>query len=110
MGGLSKYPVSRMIRGMKVKTSITLSRDVVEAIDARAGGGQNRSKFIEAAIRAFLHQIRREERNSRDLDILNRRAKRLNREAADVLGISARTADNYWAHARAWLFRELKAR
>jgi RNA polymerase sigma factor (TIGR02999 family) len=31
-------------------------------------------------------------------------------EAADVLGISARTADNYWAHARAWLFSELKAR
>jgi DNA-directed RNA polymerase specialized sigma24 family protein len=31
-------------------------------------------------------------------------------EADDVLGISARSADNYWAHARAWLFRELKAR
>ncbi|HUD46282.1 MAG TPA: ECF-type sigma factor [Candidatus Baltobacteraceae bacterium] len=30
-------------------------------------------------------------------------------EAADVLGISARTADNYWAHARAWLFREIKS-
>jgi RNA polymerase sigma factor (TIGR02999 family) len=30
-------------------------------------------------------------------------------EAADALGISPRTADNYWAHARAWLFRELKA-
>jgi len=29
-------------------------------------------------------------------------------EAARVLGISARTADNYWAHARAWLFREIK--
>jgi RNA polymerase sigma factor (TIGR02999 family) len=29
-------------------------------------------------------------------------------EAADVLGISPRTADNYWAHARAWLFHELK--
>ena len=29
-------------------------------------------------------------------------------EAADALGISARTADNYWAHARAWLFHELK--
>jgi RNA polymerase sigma factor (TIGR02999 family) len=29
-------------------------------------------------------------------------------EAAQVLGISARTADNYWAHARAWLFREIK--
>ena len=31
-------------------------------------------------------------------------------EAAEVLGISARTADNYWAHARAWLFHELKAK
>jgi RNA polymerase sigma factor (TIGR02999 family) len=30
-------------------------------------------------------------------------------EAAEALSISARTADNYWAHARAWLFRELKA-
>jgi RNA polymerase sigma factor (TIGR02999 family) len=30
-------------------------------------------------------------------------------EAAEVLGISARTADNYWAHARAWLYRAIKA-
>ncbi len=29
--------------------------------------------------------------------------------AAEALGISARTADNYWAHACAWLFREIKA-
>ena len=29
-------------------------------------------------------------------------------EAAAALGISPRTADNYWAHARAWLFHELK--
>jgi RNA polymerase sigma factor (TIGR02999 family) len=29
-------------------------------------------------------------------------------EAAAVLGISARTADNYWAHACAWLFHEIK--
>jgi hypothetical protein len=30
-------------------------------------------------------------------------------EAAEALGISARTADNYWAHARAWLFCGLKS-
>jgi len=29
-------------------------------------------------------------------------------EAAEVLGVSPRTADNHWAHARAWLFREIK--
>jgi RNA polymerase sigma factor (TIGR02999 family) len=29
-------------------------------------------------------------------------------ETAEVLGISARTADNYWAHARAWLFHAIR--
>jgi len=29
-------------------------------------------------------------------------------EAAASLDISPRTADNYWAHARAWLFKEIK--
>ena len=28
-------------------------------------------------------------------------------EAAEALGISVRTAKYYWAHARAWLFREI---
>ncbi len=28
-------------------------------------------------------------------------------EAAQVLGISVRTAYSYWAHARAWLYREI---
>ncbi len=72
--------------GMKVKTSITLSRDLLDEVDARAGRSRSRSEFIEAALRAFLDQARRAERNGNDLDILNRRAERLNREAADVLG------------------------
>jgi len=29
-------------------------------------------------------------------------------ESAQALNISARTADNYWAHAKAWLFNEIK--
>jgi RNA polymerase sigma factor (TIGR02999 family) len=29
-------------------------------------------------------------------------------EAAEIFSISARTSDNYWAHARAWLFREIQ--
>ena len=31
-----------------------------------------------------------------------------NREAADCLDISSRTADNYWAYAKAWLLREIE--
>jgi RNA polymerase sigma factor (sigma-70 family) len=32
-----------------------------------------------------------------------------NEEAAEVLGISPRTAKYYWTHARAWLYREIEA-
>src|SRR5580765_1780921 len=32
-----------------------------------------------------------------------------NDEAAEVLGISPRTAKYYWTHARAWLFHEIKS-
>jgi metal-responsive CopG/Arc/MetJ family transcriptional regulator len=70
---------------MKVKTSITLSRELLAAVDARTGRGRGRSEFIEAAVRAFLDKSMRDERGARDLEILERRATRLNREAADVL-------------------------
>jgi Arc/MetJ-type ribon-helix-helix transcriptional regulator len=85
-GTLCEYSAGRRFSSMKVKTSITLSRDILDAIDARAGRGRSRSEFIEAALRVFLDQARRGERDAKDLDILNRRAKRLNREATDVLG------------------------
>ena len=70
---------------MKVKTSITLSEDLLDAIDKRSDQFKNRSDFIEAAIRAYIKQMIREEQNARDLAILNRQAERLNQEAIDVL-------------------------
>ena len=73
------------MRGMKVKTSITLSRNILDVIDTRAGRVRSRSEFIDLALRAFLDQVRRDERDAKDVDILNRRAERLNGEAADVL-------------------------
>ncbi len=70
---------------MKVKTSITLSEEVLREIDARATRYGSRSEFIETALLAFIAQMAREERNAQDLAIINRLAKRLNKEAADVL-------------------------
>ena len=70
---------------MKVKTSITLSEDLLEAIDQRSSHFKNRSDFIEAAIRAYIDKIIRDEQNTKDLAILNSQADRLNQEAADVL-------------------------
>ncbi len=71
---------------MKVKTSITLSEDILKLVDKRARQAKkNRSDFIETAVRALLLELAREEQNARDLEILNRRATFLNQEAADVL-------------------------
>jgi metal-responsive CopG/Arc/MetJ family transcriptional regulator len=70
---------------MKMKTSITLSDDVVRAIDKLTGRSGNRSEFIETAVRTYIAQMTRQERNARDLEMINRRANRLNKEALDVL-------------------------
>ena len=74
---------------MKVKTSVALSEDLLEAIDKRSGPFRNRSDFIETALRAFIAQMARDEQNARDLAIINRRADYLNQEAADVLAYQA---------------------
>ena len=71
---------------MKVKTSITITGDLLEALDREAGSHRNRSEFIEAAVRAFILQRRRANQNAKDAQLINRRADVLNREAADVLG------------------------
>jgi len=74
---------------VKTKTSITLSEDVVKAMDRLSGQYKNRSEFIELALRAYLAQMVRKERNARDLEIINQRADRLNEEALDVLAYQA---------------------
>ena len=70
---------------MKVKTSITLSPELLLAIDEIAEDGSNRSRIIEQAVREFLERLQRQRRDARDLDLLNRRADALNREMEDVL-------------------------
>ncbi len=70
---------------MKTKTSITLSQDLIEKVDAILGPSGNRSAFVEQALRAFLIVRAQQIRDANDLEILNRRANRLNKEAQDVL-------------------------
>ncbi len=70
---------------MKVKTSVTLSQDLVEAIDRHTSSHRSRCDFIEAALRAYMEQVARNESDARDLETSNRRVNRLNREAQDVL-------------------------
>ena len=70
---------------MKVKTSITLSQAILRRIDQQAKGENNRSAFIELAVKTYLEWVERSKRDQRDLEIINRLSEKLNREAADVL-------------------------
>lgn len=70
---------------MKVKTSITLSADVLETVDALCGRGGHRSELIETALRAYIARRRQEERDAREIEIINLHADRWNQEMADIL-------------------------
>ena len=70
---------------MKVKTSVTLSEDVLAQLDKLLEGGGSRSALLEQALREFLANRKRRKRDERDLRILNSRSDELNREAKDVL-------------------------
>lgn len=67
---------------MRVKTSITLPKDLLRRLDEI---DKNRSALLERAAQAYLARLEREQRDRRDLEIINRNADRLNREAEDVL-------------------------
>lgn len=62
-----------------------MSPGTLEAVDALAGQGSNRSRIIEQAVLEFLERLQRADRERRDLEILNSAADELNREVEDVL-------------------------
>jgi len=70
---------------MKAKTSITLSVEILKAIDLYIGEYKSRSAFLEIAARQFIVQLERKKTEQRDLEIINRHADSLNAEAEDVL-------------------------
>ena len=74
---------------MKVKTSITLSEELIRDLDALSSQYGTRSALIEQAVREFLVAAAKRKRDAQDLEILNRRAEALNKEAEDVLSYQA---------------------
>lgn len=61
----------------KAKTSVTLSSNLLKVIDSLAGSNQ-RSAWIEIAVRAYAKRELRRERRARELELLNRHAVALN--------------------------------
>ena len=70
---------------MKVKTSVTLSEELVEAVDKITRKGESRSAVIERLLRQSFTQRARQTKDKRDLALINEHAEQLNEEAEDVL-------------------------
>jgi len=68
---------------VRVKTSITLPEDLLDRLDRV---DKNRSALLERAAIAWLAHLERQMRDRKDMEIIDRNADRLNREALDVLG------------------------
>ena len=71
---------------MKLKTSVTLSEDVVKKLDRATKKGESRSQAIERLLRESLDAEARRATDLRDLALINRHADQRNAEADDVLG------------------------
>ena len=70
---------------MKIKTSITLSDDLLFMIDERAVEYKNRSEFIEITLRKALARMNRIQQDTRDILIINKHVDELNAELEDAL-------------------------
>jgi RNA polymerase sigma factor (TIGR02999 family) len=85
----------------------------------RHGGGQQRVDIQETdlasptdddqllAVSEALDKLAAQHKDEAELVKLRYFVGLTNDEAAEVLGISPRTAKYYWTHARAWLYREI---
>lgn len=67
---------------MRVKTSVTLPEELLVRLDRV---DKSRSAVLEKAAVAYLALLDQQERDRRDIAIIDRNAKRLNREALETL-------------------------
>jgi metal-responsive CopG/Arc/MetJ family transcriptional regulator len=67
---------------VRVKTSITLPKSLLIRLDR---ADKNRSAILERAAVEYLARLERAARDRTDIEIIDRHAEDLNREAADTL-------------------------
>jgi metal-responsive CopG/Arc/MetJ family transcriptional regulator len=78
---------------MKMKTSLTLSGDLIARIDKLAGSKVSRSSYIEQILRDFVDGRAQARKDAREIAAINRHATQLNAEMNDALSFQANSAD-----------------
>ena len=70
---------------MKLKTSVTLSEDIMKTLDRLARKGESRSAVVERLVRESLASRAKQAAAERDRALLDAHAEALNAEVEDVL-------------------------
>jgi metal-responsive CopG/Arc/MetJ family transcriptional regulator len=78
---------------MKLKTSLTLSGDLIATIDKLAGSKVSRSSYIERILRDYVDGRVQARKDAREIAAINRHAVQLNSEMSDALAFQANSAD-----------------
>jgi metal-responsive CopG/Arc/MetJ family transcriptional regulator len=78
---------------MKIKTSLSLSEELVARLDRLAGPNVSRSAFVEQILREFVEGRAQARRDAREAAAINRHAEQLNAEMADALSFQAGFAE-----------------
>lgn len=74
---------------MRVKTSVTLPKDLLLRVDAFTGKKHKRSAVIETALRQYIARETPKALNQSDMEIINANADLLNQQAAETLEFQA---------------------
>jgi len=74
---------------MRVRTSVTLPKDLLVKVDALTGKKHKRSAIVELALRDYLAKKNDRESNKRDIEIINKNADLINKQVEETLKFQA---------------------
>lgn len=74
---------------MKVRTSITLPKELLIKLDALAGKKHKRSEIVESALRDYVAKEKIKELNNRDIEIINKNVDLINKQVEETLEFQA---------------------
>jgi RNA polymerase sigma factor (TIGR02999 family) len=97
--------IDRARRNRAVRHGGNQQRVDIEGVELAASSEDDQLLAVNDA----LEKLTQQDRVEAELVKLRYFVGMTNDEAAEVLGISPRTAKYYWTHARAWLYREIES-
>ena len=74
---------------MRVRTSVTLPRELLIQVDALVGKNRKRSAVVESALVEYVAKERPRSINRRDIEIINKNADLINRQVEETLEFQA---------------------